>query len=149
MNLSPRQQIHQYYEDWFTINDLYERWAKSKGLTFNALFTLHAIYTFPPCTQRKICQVMMLPKQTVNTILDGFRKKGYLELEVSQLDKRSKIVSFTPTGKDYATALLQELEEMEMEALKRMPPAMVTAKLEGDRSFVRCLAQVLEDAENQ
>ena len=61
---------HGYYDLWFGTNAVYERWAKSHGLNNNLLLTLYLLKEFPnDCTQHLICEKLMLPKQTVNSIL--------------------------------------------------------------------------------
>ena len=100
MALSPQEQILQSYENWFALNALYDKWAKAHGLTSNGLMTLYAIRIFPCCTQRTICEALALPKQTVNTILDGMQKKGYIRLDVLPTDRRSKRICLTPQGEE-------------------------------------------------
>ena len=63
---------HGYYDLWFGTNAVYERWAKSHGLNNDLLLTLYLLKEFPnDCTQHLICEKLMLPKQTVNSILSG------------------------------------------------------------------------------
>ena len=64
------QRIRQgYYDLWFGTNAVYERWAKKHGLNNNLLLTLYLLKEFPDdCTQHLICEKLMLPKQTVNSI---------------------------------------------------------------------------------
>ena len=70
---------HGYYDLWFGTNAVYERWAKSHGLNNNLLLTLYLLKEFPnDCTQHLICEKLMLPKQTVNSIRQavGFYQSG-------------------------------------------------------------------------
>lgn len=67
---------HGYYDLWFGTNAVYERWAKSHGLNNNLLLTLYLLKEFPnDCTQHLICEKLMLPKQTVNSILSGLEEE--------------------------------------------------------------------------
>ncbi|MBO5073654.1 MAG: MarR family transcriptional regulator [Eubacterium sp.] len=50
------------------------------------------------CTQRKISQRWMIPKQTINMILKEFERKGLVELLPMQEDKRNKLIRLTPAG---------------------------------------------------
>ena len=120
MALSPQEQILQSYENWFALNALYDKWAKAHGLTSNGLMTLYAIRIFPCCTQRTICEALALPKQTVNTILDGMQKKGYIRLDVLPTDRRSKRICLTPQGEAYAGPILDALDALEWRALQGM-----------------------------
>lgn len=96
---------HGYYDLWFGTNAVYERWAKSHGLNNNLLLTLYLLKEFPnDCTQHLICEKLMLPKQTVNSILSGLEDKGFVEKIISPTDKRVKLlvlpvrVLLMPTG---------------------------------------------------
>lgn len=138
-------QILQGYEDWFALNALYERWAKRHNLTSNALLTLYLIRQLPCCTQRMICEALLLPKQTVNSILDIFRHKGYLRLEVLASDRRSKRICFTEAGEAYAFAILDDLERLEARVLEHMGPEDSAAKSYIEHRVVECLSAAMDE----
>lgn len=145
MALSPQEQILQSYENWFALNALYDKWAKAHGLTSNGLMTLYAIRIFPCCTQRTICEALALPKQTVNTILDGMQKKGYIRLDVLPTDRRSKRICLTPQGEAYAGPILDALDALEWRALQGIGTEQMEQKLALERRFLHCLSQALEE----
>lgn len=77
--------------------------GKSHGLNNNLLLTLYLLKEFPnDCTQHLICEKLMLPKQTVNSILSGLEEKGFVEKIISPTDKRVKLLVFTSQGAAYA-----------------------------------------------
>lgn len=118
---SLRQILDQYYNFWFSINALYENWAKTKNLTSTSLMIMYMIYQYPDiCTQHFICQRLSLAKQTVNSVLRGLEQKGYIQKATSVQDKRIKLLSFTTTGLEYAEPLLQEMFRLEELALSRL-----------------------------
>ena len=92
-----RKSLEKYYNLWQETTVLYERWARHRGLTYNSLTVLIAVAGSAPasCTQKTICQDWALPKQTVNTILKDFAKKGLLELVPVEEDRRSKTIRLT------------------------------------------------------
>ena len=113
--------IGAYYDFWFGVNEAYEQWAKKWGLTSNTLFVLYAIHERPQeCTQRYICERLLLPKQTINTILAGLEKKGLIFREIALTDKRNKLVRLTGAGEQYTKILLKALAEAEGAALEAM-----------------------------
>ena len=76
---------------WQETNMLYADWAKRHGLSLTELLVALSLVEQPQgCRQRDICRRWALPKQTVNTILDGMQKKGYIRLDVLPTDRRSK-----------------------------------------------------------
>lgn len=141
MNHDIKTDIRNYYSFWFGINALYEAWAKKHGLTSNALFTLYIIHESPThCTQRFICERLLLPKQTVNTILDSFEKKGYITKKVMSEDRRNKHVLLTESGMEYTDRLLAELYHFEEQALLSMAPENRAGMIENSHLFLNRLS---------
>ena len=115
------EELRRYYALWHAFDHTYEAWAKARGLSLNELTVLEVLYeSTGDCTQKKICEEWLLPKQTVNMILKGFVEKGYVALRPMERDKRSKALCLTAAGRAYADAVLSELQEMELYAAKRM-----------------------------
>ncbi len=102
---------------WQSIDSVYEYYAKQLGLNSTTLYLLHIIHTSEPCTQKQICDIMMLPKQTVNTIVKDYQNKGLLEATESSEDRRHKHICLTQQGKDYCKKILPPVEEAEAYAL--------------------------------
>ncbi len=114
--------LDRYYTVWQEYNYVYEEWAKAHGLSVNALLVLSAIHEGRDCTQKKISQRWMIPKQTTNMVLKDFERKGYVEMLPMQGDKRNKVICFTPEGKEYADAIISRLREVELFAVVEMGP---------------------------
>lgn len=137
-----------YYDFWFGMSDFYESWAKKRGLTANGLFALYVIHENPEqCTQRLICEKLLLPKQTVSTILEAFEKKEYVIKKVDKEDRRNKHLILTPSGQSYTDELLSELFRFEERALLNMQPAERTALVESSHLFLKQLFANFEAAE--
>lgn len=144
-----KQDIERYYNFWFTTDKIYDTWAKKQGISINELFVLFVIAENPDtCTQQRICQKLLLPKQTVNSILLKFEKEGYVKKQPSRQDRRSKILTFTEEGQRYADGILLRLYDIEGTALYNMNPEVRTALLEGFDAFLEVLRQAFEDAES-
>lgn len=127
-------------------NAVYERWAKSHGLNNNLLLTLYLLKEFPnDCTQHLICEKLMLPKQTVNSILSGLEEKGFVEKIISPTDKRVKLLVFTSQGAAYADGLLQKMDDFEERALRNMTDAQRNALLEGGFAWMKALRDAIDD----
>lgn len=125
---------------------VYERWAKSHGLNNNLLLTLYLLKEFPnDCTQHLICEKLMLPKQTVNSILSGLEDKGFVEKIISPTDKRVKLLVFTSQGAAYADGLLQKMDDFEERALRNMTDAQRNALLEGGFAWMKALRDAIDD----
>ena len=74
-------QLQRYYALWKECTAMYEEWSKDQGLSSNGVFALYSFYeSNGRCTQKMISEKWNIPKQTVNTILKDFQKKGYIRI---------------------------------------------------------------------
>lgn len=120
-NTTFMDELHRYYAVWQEFNFVYEEWAKAHRLSVNSLFVLSTIYEGgEDCTQKKISQKWLIPKQTTNMILKDFESKKLVELFPMPEDKRNKQIRLTEAGKDYASAILSELREVELFVVEKM-----------------------------
>ena len=137
--------IDDYYESWFGVNAVYEQWAKRQGLTFNSLFILYIIHeNAENCTQKLICGKLLLPKQTVNTILDTFEKNGLVRKEILKEDRRNKCLKFTEKGQRYSDSLIEKLYRFEKDALIHMEPSERQSMIDTNRIYLKRLNESLE-----
>ena len=105
-------QLHQlsaqYNALWIETNQLYETWARQRGMSLHELLVILSIVEADGTVlQKDICQRFAIPKQTVNAIIKTLTDKGWLELKVSEQDRRSRNLCLTPVGSARA---LQEHE---------------------------------------
>ena len=109
------EQLNKYYAIWQEYNYMYEEWAKAHGLSVNSLLVLCAIHDGgDDCTQKKISQKWMIPKQTINMVFKDFEHRGFVKLFPMSEDKRKKVIRFTKIGKEYADAIISELRKVEL-----------------------------------
>ncbi|HES5971069.1 TPA: MarR family transcriptional regulator, partial [Streptococcus pyogenes] len=107
-----------------------------------SLLVLSAIYdSKEECTQKKISQRWLVPKQTVNMILKDFEKQGLVELSPMRTDKRRKTICFTPKGKEYAKTILSKLRKVEMNAIDEMGIERMKRFNEDAALFVKLLGK--------
>ncbi len=99
------------------INSIYEDYAKSVGLSYTSLYTLHMIALTDNCTQKFIAEQMFLPKQTINSIVASFHKQGLVELREMAEDKRHKTLHLTEEGKKFASQIFPQVEAAEQNSI--------------------------------
>lgn len=128
--------INAYYEIWFNTNAIYEEWAKTRGISYNALLIIHYIYENKEITLSGLCAKTFLPKQTVSSILDNFESKGDIRKITSDSDCRRRIISLTTEGYEYAAKILGELRYVEEKTLKAMSIADQAAYIRTGRMFI-------------
>lgn len=113
------EQLNKYYAVWQEYNSVYEEWAKAHDLSVNSLLVLSALYEGDEdCTQKKISQRWLIPKQTINMVLKDFEKKSFVEMRPMQEDKRNKLIRFTAEGKEYADSIISRLRKVELFAIE-------------------------------
>lgn len=85
------------------IDRLYEKYAKSKGMTYMSMTVLECVVENEnDCTQKLICEHTHYPKQSVNLIIRSFWEEGYVTLEELSSDRRNKRIVLTDKGRGYA-----------------------------------------------
>ena len=99
------------------INSIYEEYAKSVGLSYTSLYTLHMIALTENCTQKIIADQMFLPKQTINSIITAFHRQGLIELKEMAEDKRHKTLHLTEEGKKFAKQIFPQVEAAEQNSM--------------------------------
>lgn len=115
------EQLNKYYDAWLEYNNVYEEWAKAHGLSVNSLLVLCAIYDGGKnCTQKKISQRWLIPKQTINMVFKDYEHKGFVEQFPLPEDKRNKVIRFTKAGKEYADTIVTELRKAELSAIEEI-----------------------------
>ena len=109
-------QLHQlsaqYNALWIETNQLYETWARQRGMSlYELLVILSIVEADGTVLQKDICQRFAIPKLT---------DKGWLELKVSEQDRRSRKLSLTPEGSAQAAQIAQALQEHEAQVWLRL-----------------------------
>ena len=120
-NAAFMEQLNKYYAIWQEYNFVYEEWAKAHGLSVNSLLVLCAIHDGgDDCTQKKISQRWLIPKQTINMVFKDFERRGFVKLFPLPEDKRNKVIRFTRAGKEYADTIIFELRKAELLAAENV-----------------------------
>lgn len=124
----------------------YEQFAKMHGLSTNSLFVLLAIYyAQEPCTQKAIAELMWLPKQTVGSIVTGYKKKGFIKEEPSSTDKRAKALSLTAEGAKYCDGIFADLRHIEAEAIKTIDAEKIDAVVASMNAYTEAFAHSMNE----
>ncbi len=97
----------------------YESYAKSFGMTYSSLAMLEYIWDNQPCTQKQLCEITMLPKQTVNTIIMSFVRQGYIQMLELPEDRRVKTMSLSDAGRKFANTVLPKIKNAEDQSISR------------------------------
>lgn len=116
-----RQLSARYNAVWMETGQLYETWARRRGLSFYELLVVLSITeTEEAVFQKDIFRRFTIPKQTVHAIIKTLADKGWLELEVSEQDRRSRKLCLTAEGREQAAQIVQSLQEHEARVWLRL-----------------------------
>lgn len=86
-------------------------------LTYNELCTLNFIYTEKPDAVKHISERLCLTKSHTSKVLSSLEKKGLIERELNNDDKRNEKVSLTEKG---LRVSIEASEFIEKDLLKRL-----------------------------
>ena len=101
-------------------DDLYKNIAKKFKMSDCMMWILYILREDDRAvTQSDICNLMCMPKQTVNSSLKKMEAEGYIEL-LNINDKRSKQVCLTEKGVDLANNTVDRIISKENNALSKM-----------------------------
>lgn len=111
----------QYTELWRECNAMYEEWAGRRGFSYSELLVILALDgAEEACTQKDICAYLQMPKQTVNSILKILVERGWVTLNPTEEDRRSKEIILTADGKRETGRIAGELFACEDEVWRRL-----------------------------
>lgn len=124
---------------------LYEGYARRHGLNGKCLSILMWVYYNPGgVTQNWVSKKTYSSKQVVNATIKKFQEKGLVFLEENSADKRHKKVKLTEAGKQFASQILDPLEEAEKTALSQLNLEDQERLLELTERYSQALTELLK-----
>lgn len=99
---------------------IYHNFAKSYGLSDCAFWILYLLReTDTQYTQAEICNMLSLPRQTVNSALKNLQSEGYISLTPVENNKKSKILVLTEKGEVLAKNSADMVLKAEIKVLRQ------------------------------
>ncbi len=102
-------------------DECYRLAARALGCSEITVWTLYTVLEEPGCTQSHLCDLLCQPKQSVNSSLKKLEQEGYVTLQVTDTDKRSKHIFLTEKGETLARETAGRIRDAEMQALSEDP----------------------------
>ena len=128
---------------------IYSELAKKTGLSDCAFWLMYSIREADEiCTQKDFCGQWTMSKQTVNSALKTLEKKGYLALKSSETDKRSKNITLTDKGIEFASQHIDIVFKLEQCAFQRMSDAERVVLIESSRKYQELLREEVKHVFN-
>lgn len=127
-------QEEKLFNTWQAIDELYESYAKEKGLSYMSLCIAEILLEQKEgCTQKFISEKTHYPKQNVNIFVKALYENGYVRLMETPSDRRNKIIVLTREGRKYLEKIILPLWEIEEKATHAIPQ-------KDQETFQKCLA---------
>ena len=96
-----------------------EEWLAAKRGLFQAEFKCLRIFgSDKSLTCKEIANRMNLSRSRITRVIDGLEKKGYMNREIDQTDRRNMRVTLSRRGKIFTTKLNREFTDMHYEILQ-------------------------------
>ena len=112
------------------IDGAYYFFARRMGVNENAMAFYYALADGKPHTQKAICDEMLIPRTTINSIVKAALAQGYITISPRQNSKEKDIV-LTASGQIYADAMVKQIYKAEeqaiQETLRHFSPEFITA----------------------
>lgn len=100
---------------------LYRNLASSFGIPDCGMWILYYILiTEEDISQQELQELMMFPKQTINSAVTGLVKRGYIELEMIPGTRNRKKIILTKSGKAFAEETVGKMIAAETRAISDM-----------------------------
>lgn len=105
MNIKLSDQLIELNCLYKEIDEIYHNLARHYGLSDSALWILYLIRENNKVyTPKEICDLLSLSKQTIHSGLKSLKTAGYIHLELSADNRKSKRIILTPSGKAFVEA---------------------------------------------
>lgn len=141
MDILHRKQMTALSRFFGQIVELYTRWAKKEGISYNKLAVIMTIFENEQATQRKICLEWGLPKQTVSTICKSFEQDGLITYSIGADDSREKYMTLTAKGKEYFEPMVKKLHAVESYALQKIGQERMAIMLQSMDLFTKAFGE--------
>lgn len=117
---SPNEAAWRFWTLSHALDALYDRYARTQGLTYTSLAILDILYHEGPRTQKEICEETFLPKQTVNSIISSFYRQELLVMTELPQDRRAKVVQLSEKGLELARSVIGLTDQAEESAFAEL-----------------------------
>ena len=145
MKQSTKGQIDIINQKIKELNSIYHVAAAKSGISdgeiciWSALLNSDAEYS-----QQDLCDLLFLPKQTVNSIVSNLMKKGFVLLEHVPGTRNRKVIRLSEQGRIYGNERVMWIFRAEQEAMEGTDPKEVQVAIAMLERYITRLRKNLE-----
>lgn len=140
-----KNELRELFNIFNETNKAYNELASKVGLSYNQMVILYYLQSHYNVTQKNIVNDMLIPKQTINTILNNWINAGYISFE-NKLTKKNKIILLTEFGKkelEPKIAFVMDKEAIILERLGDVTKSLVLSNL----NYLKIMKEVIKNEE--
>ncbi len=116
-------QLFAFFEELRRVDLIYGAYGRRSGLSLSVYLIFDYICENDGASQREICAYTLLPRQSVNNVVNSLVSQGVLRLEGSERDRRVKRIRLTDEGERYRREVIAPVREAELQAMAALDPA--------------------------
>lgn len=140
-----KNELRELFNIFNETNKAYNELASKVGLSYNQMVILYYLQSHNNVTQKNIVDDMLIPKQTINTILNNWINAGYIFFE-NELSKKNKVILLTELGKKELAPKITYVMDKEAIILKRLGEesnSLVSSNL----NYLKIMKEVIKNEE--
>ena len=140
-----KNELRELFNIFNETNKAYNELASKVGLSYNQMVILYYLQSHNNVTQKNIVNDMLIPQQTINTILNNWINAGYISFE-NKLTKKNKIILLTEFGKkelEPKITFVMDKEAIILERLGDVTKSLVLSNL----NYLKIMKEVIKNEE--
>jgi len=140
-----KNELRELFNIFNETNKAYNELASKVGLSYNQMVILYYLQSHYNVTQKNIVNDMLIPKQTINTILNNWINAGYISFE-NKLTKKNKIILLTEFDKkelEPKITFVMDKEAIILERLGDVTKSLVLSNL----NYLKIMKEVIKNEE--
>ncbi len=146
MNADVRNQIDIINQKIKELNSLYHMAASKANVPDGEVdIWCYLLNGTEEYSQQDLCETLSLPKQTVNSLVSGMVKKGYVVLEHEPGTRNRKVIRLTEEGRAYGEENIRWIFEAEQRAMEDTDAAEVKAYVSMLSRYIVRLRKEIEE----
>lgn len=141
-----KSELRQLFDITNETDKMYNVLAKKVDLSFNQLIILYYLRTHNNVTQKNIASDMLVPKQTINSILNNWIKDGYIIFQ-NGTSKKNKIILLSEEGEKVLGLKIDYIMDKENLILSKFSQKDVEALVSSNLEYLKIMKEVIKEEE--
>ncbi len=139
-----KSELRQLFDIMNETDKMYNVLAKKVDLSFNQLIILYYLRTHKNVTQKNIASDMLVPKQTINSILNNWIKDGFIIFQ-NESSKKNKIILLSEEGEEVLGVKIDYIMDRENLILSKFSQSEVEALVSSNLEYLKIMKEVIKE----